>query len=265
MSIGDTLTAIANVNPSSIFSGSLPNPPGPLGGVRYEVVPLANQLGIGPQIERAFLNAKNNFLPDWLKLSFPLDNSPKPLGSITPSIKNSTYGGRNTVQSIQSRALSYARPTRYKVELHIPAAVPRGDWHDFSIMESCSATMLPGKSVATMDKRQASPNIMKLPYDVIYDDVKLTFQVTDQMAEHNAMQAWLDYIYNANTNSFAFPKSYYSDISIIQLDTAMEKIKTVKLIEAYPVAMSEIGLSYDASNTISTFDVNFAYRSWQTV
>jgi len=99
----------------------------------------------------------------------------------------------------------------------------------------------------------------------VYEDVKITLQLSSTMLEHNLIDSWMGFIYNEKTKTFAYPKDYYSTIDIVQLDAEMNSIKKIRLIDAYPINMSEVTLSYDATNTIETVDVNFAYRYWETL
>ena len=148
----------------------------------------------------------------------------------------------------------------------MPAAVPNnGKWNEKGLQMSCSATNLPGITFATFDSRLGSPNISKMPYDVVFEQVRLTFQITNSMEEHNAIEAWMRYIYNKETEDFAYPATYKTDILIHQLDNTLGILKTVKLKTAYPTAMGEVALSYDENNTISTFVVTLAYRDWETL
>jgi len=180
------------------------------------------------------------------------------------SIGEGGWGGSGAIESIQSHAKSFTRPTKYRVILSAPDKMPN---QDFSIDTSfsCSAAVLPGLSLSTFDFRAGEPNLTKRPYDVIYEDVKLTFQISEKMKEHDFFEQWINFIYDNNTKTFRYPKDYYADISIIQLDNSLSELKWINLIDAYPTSISEVALSYDSTNTISTFEVGFAYRSWETL
>jgi len=319
MALGESLTAISKVSPSSLFSGSGPDGPGRLGSPAYNIPALSHQLGVGPQIERAFLAAKSKFLPKWLRMSFPLDNEKKPLASIIKPTENSVdayennsvvwlgesidvngaviaptkpktnvkesnipkgksrdvngkviaptphgaiFGRPGAVGNIQSLAGGFPRPSKYIVSIFPNTNIPNWEYVEEAEF-SCSSATLPGKSLSTFDDRRGSPNLNKKPYDVIYEDLKLTFQISEDMKERILFENWLEYINAIDSGVFAYPMDYYTDISITQLNNDLSVLKTIHVKDAFPTNISEVALGYDMTNVIETFDVNFTYKTWK--
>jgi len=261
MALGDFL------NPATFTTGSLPVSD-PIAGmpslasVDYDL-DIPNEIGLTSFLEREFLNAKSKVLPPWLRIAFPTNNPKNELGNIIKPAEpgDGVHYEKSSYLNIQSLATDWARPSRYEVMFFVPIAVPF-DANVQEYMPSVVGAVLPGKSLTTMDDRHGGPNMIKKPFDVTYDDVTITFQVSDTMLEHDLISKWIDYQFDNKTKTFRFMDDYVTDISITQFDNQRNIVKTVKLLKAHPILMSEISLGYDMVDVIETFTVTFAYESW---
>jgi len=185
---------------------------------------------------------------------------PSLFGSSTPA---STHDRHDFFR----KNIGFAKPTKYRVNmsLNMPGNIPAFDRYVEDTNFSCTSASLPGESVATFDVRRGKPIQTKLPYDLIYSELRLIFRVSHDHKERTLFEAWHNYIYDKTTNSFRYPEQYYGTIDITQLSNDMKKIKTVRCYEAYPTTLSAIALAYDADNVVETFDVLFAYTSWESI
>jgi len=101
----------------------------------------------------------------------------------------------------------------------------------------------------------------KLGSTPTYDDFTLTFNI-DKMAEiRNKMLKWSVYINNPVNNSHGNPSmsSYFSDITLRQVNADNVTIQTFRLVDAWPKTVGEVSLDYTSKETAS-FDVTFAYQ-----
>lgn len=276
MGLGDALSNIAKINPATIFAGSTPNLPGPLGSAQYAIDELSNKSSLATQLERLYFQAKSKFLPSWLKLHIPIDNVKDPFergydrnGEYEGNEKQGYYGRTipgtystfDVVGSIMSQAKNFLRPNRYQVFMFAPQIVSK-ELDLYHISLSCSGAAIPGKALGTTDVRNGTPNVYKRPNDIIYQPIRLTFQVSESGIERELFERWISYIYNEDTETFEYPNTYYANVDIHQYDVKYELVAKYTLIDAYPTNISDILLSYDSNDTIQTFEVEMTYKHW---
>lgn len=79
----------------------------------------------------------------------------------------------------------------------------------------------------------------------------------------NAMERWMNGInaHEANTG-FTNPADYQADMSVEQYDKDESIIKRYSMRGCFPTNISEIALSYDTTDTIEDFTVEFALQYW---
>jgi len=247
-------------SPGKIFSGPLPDLPGALGAGSFAIEPLSNLPNASVAAERALLLAKSKILPSWLSISIPVDNDPMPLKQ---SKNNGPFTEKSAEGNIRSFAKGFVRGTKYRVRIGQTKASIVGFDNIHDINFSCSNASMPGKALSTIEVRNGKSRKEKLPYEASYDDFRLTFQVSEDMKERTVFENWMRYIYNEQTNNFAYPNDYYAHIEVIQLDINMNGVKTAKMLEAYPTNLGAITRAYDADNAIETFEVQFAYSTFE--
>jgi len=166
------------------------------------------------------------------------------------------------VSNIKSLSFEYSRPNKYVVQIFVGATnVPLSNVLSDEILSlSCQNAVFPDKNFTTVDDRRGNPHKVKIPYDVDHSDVTFTFQINSLMTERDVIESWMNYIYDEKTESFALSGNYVTDIHVIQFNQARVPVKHIKLIDAYPISMSEIALGYDMNDQISTFSVTFTYE-----
>lgn len=151
------------------------------------------------------------------------------------------------------------RPNQFEVELHFPSIVGADTAVSLLGRFHCQAASLPASSVT--------------PVDVFYQGraIKVAgereFQpwtirvINENFAIRDAMVRWSNAINNiANNNGVLQPALYQTDMTVRQLDRNGVAIKEVTIVDAMPVNIGEIGLSWDANNQIEMFDVTFVYN-----
>lgn len=81
----------------------------------------------------------------------------------------------------------------------------------------------------------------------------------------DAFENWMNRINNheANVSDFA-PLGYYQNMELRQLDKDESVIKTYTFIDAFPTAVSAIGLDAAPDGGIEEFTVDFSYQYWTT-
>lgn len=153
-----------------------------------------------------------------------------------------------------------ARPNQFRVELTFPSYVSFGAAAGQRAQFLCKAAQLPastvenipvlyrGRPVNFAGERAFQPWVV-----TVYNDT--TFGI------RNALEQWQSGIQNYNTtNGRTSPTDYQVDLQVHQLDRNGAIIKTYKFVDAYPTAISAIGLDYEQQNAIEQFDVEFTYN-----
>ena len=100
-----------------------------------------------------------------------------------------------------------ARPNRFLVEIPLPIKSFGEEIMDDSrtLMLRCENAQLPGRTFATTEQRTYGP-IEKHPYLVTYNDIDLTFILSDDMGTKKIFDDWLEYINPQRTNNFGYPE-----------------------------------------------------------
>lgn len=125
----------------------------------------------------------------------------------------------------------------------------------------CESADIPGRNLATTE--QKIHNITeKYPYQTTYGDANFTFIVSDDMAEKEFFDAWLEFI-NPTTNfNFKYKEDYTTTISVNQYDVKNDKSYQVDLYDAFPIAVNQMDLDWSSDN-YHKLNVTFAYSYWR--
>lgn len=120
---------------------------------------------------------------------------------------------------------------------------------------------LPGSTLEVdIDKSRRNPYpIVKSKTD---STVTMTFYLTEDHAERRAMMAWYKSIYNTQTASVAFYKTYVKNIEIMTYSRKAKMSTVTNLKNAFPTRIGDVTLGYENNNEISTFEVEFVYESF---
>ena len=152
---------------------------------------------------------------------------------------------------------------------------------DFAIL--CKAANLPASNIASIDVPFRG-RTLKVAGDRTIDNWTITVINDEDFGIRNAMEAWMNGIARLSNNTGATnPDSYMTDAYVYQLgrgysgnrhskknsdtagDTKVTPLKSYKFIDIFPVAVSAIDLSYDSSDTIEEFTVEFAVQSFESL
>ena len=126
---------------------------------------------------------------------------------------------------------------------------------------TCEAASLPGRSLGTKENQQYGP-MRKHPYSQIYTDLALTFMVGRDMLEKKIFETWQQSIFDPITHNWNYYEDYTTNVEIFQLTEHDDRIYGIKLIEAYPVTIGDMPLSYADTDTYQRLPVTLAYRRW---
>lgn len=165
-----------------------------------------------------------------------------------------------------------ARPNLFEVELTtFPAGIP-WDANNFRFM--CKAAALPAQNIAAIDVPFRG-RVFKVAGDRTIDVWTVTVINDEGFILRNAFEAWSDLIARLDNNIGATnPAAYMTNARVYQLGrgstpnsttnagTANAVLKQYEFIDIFPTNVSQIDLSYDSTDTIEEFTVDFQVQSF---
>ena len=168
-----------------------------------------------------------------------------------------------------------ARPNLFEVELTtLPAGIA---WPADNFRYMCKAAQLPASVIANIDIPFRG-RIFKVAGDRTIAPWSITVINDEDFRIRKAMEEWVDFIAKLENNLGATdPNAYMVNAKVFQLgrgSTPSSKnnagdrnavLREYEFIDIFPTSVSSIDLSYDSSDTIEEFVVDFAVQSFAFV
>ena len=168
-----------------------------------------------------------------------------------------------------------ARPNLFEVELTtLPAGI---SWDANSFRYMCKAAQLPAQNVANIDVPFRG-RIFKVAGDRTIDTWTVTVINDEGFVLRNAFEEWANLIAKLDTNLGATdPSAYMTNAKVFQLGRGATTssntsegntnsvLKEYEFVDIWPSNVAAIDLSYDSSDTIEEFTVEFQVQSFNQV
>ena len=165
-----------------------------------------------------------------------------------------------------------ARPNLFEVEMTtLPAGI---SWDADSFRYMCKAATLPASNIANIDVPFRG-RIFKIAGDRTIDPWTVTIINDEGFKLRNAFEEWTDLIAKLDNNLGATdPAAYMTNAKVFQLGrgssassksntgTANAVLKEYEFIDIFPTNVQAIDLSYDSTDTIEEFTVDFQVQSY---
>ncbi len=167
-----------------------------------------------------------------------------------------------------------ARPNLFEVELAtLPPAVSQASWSadDFKFM--CKAAAIPAQNIASIDVPFRG-RTFKVAGDRTIDTWTVTIINDERFNLRRAMEEWTEQIAKLDNNlGTTEPSSYMTNAVVYQLGrgstlssknnegSANAVLAQYEFVDIFPTNVSQIDLSYDSSDTIEEFTVEFQVQS----
>lgn len=176
-----------------------------------------------------------------------------------------------------------ARPNLFEVSIpSFPSGVNLGvqgdgtgqyDAENFTFL--CKAAALPASNVAPIDVPFRG-RILKVAGDRTFDTWTVTIINDENFSHRRAFEAWMQNVAQYSDHSgLTSPVDYMTDATVVQLGRAVVATETgtgtggnanvlaqYKFKDIFPTSISQIDLSYDTSDTIEEFTVEFQVQYW---
>jgi hypothetical protein len=168
-----------------------------------------------------------------------------------------------------------ARPNLFEVTIAgLPNSITLGSDNDtFTIL--CKSAALPASNIPQIDVPFRG-RIFKVAGDRTYDPWTVTIINDEDFSIRNGMERWMQLIGQYGDGSGANdPAEYMASATVRQLGrdnstlgfgvaegTGLRAIAQYKFFDIFPTNISQIDLSYDSSDTIEEFTVDFQVQYW---
>ena len=179
-----------------------------------------------------------------------------------------------TISDFKSRLVGGgARPNLFEVRMtDLPDFVD--DWPSETFQFMCKAAALPASNIAPIDVPFRG-RIFKVAGDRTIDTWTITIINDEDFRIRNAMEAWMDGIAKLSNNLGATnPSAYMINATVFQLGRGANPrsenadgdrnavLAEYEFIDIFPSNISQIDRSYDSSDTIEEFTVEFQVQSF---
>ena len=168
-----------------------------------------------------------------------------------------------------------ARPNLFEVELTtLPAGIA---WPADNFRYMCKAAQLPASVIANIDIPFRG-RIFKVAGDRTIEPWSITIINDEDFRIRKAMEEWVDLIAKLENNLGATdPSAYMVNAKVFQLGRGSTPssqtnagdrnavLREYEFIDIFPTSVSSIDLSYDSSDTIEEFTVDFQVQSFSFV
>ena len=168
-----------------------------------------------------------------------------------------------------------ARPNLFEVELTtLPAGIA---WPADNFRYMCKAAQLPASVIANIDIPFRG-RIFKVAGDRTIEPWSITIINDEDFRIRKAMEEWVDLIAKLENNLGATdPSAYMVNAKVFQLGRGSSPssqtmagdrnsvLREYEFIDIFPTSVSSIDLSYDSSDTIEEFVVDFQVQSFAFV
>ena len=153
-----------------------------------------------------------------------------------------------------------ARPNLFKATINFPNYAG-GNSELTSFL--CKAAQMPSSVIGQIDVPFRGRQL-KVAGDRTFENWTVTVINEDAFEVRNSFERWANGINeHRNGTGILNPADYQADLTIEQLNRQNETIKEIILRGAFPVNVAGIDLSYDTTDTIEEYTVEFAYQYWE--
>ena len=181
-----------------------------------------------------------------------------------------------TISEFKSRLLGGgARPNLFEVELTAMPASVTLPWQADRFGFLCKAAQLPGMNIANIDVPFRG-RIFKVAGDRTIDNWTITVINDEDFLYRNAFEEWTQQIAALDDNMGSTnPSSYMVNAKVFQLGRGSELssttnagdtnvvLKEYEFIDIFPINVGQIDVSYENTDTIEEYTVEFAVQSYK--
>ena len=133
----------------------------------------------------------------------------------------------------------------------------------------CETVALPTKSISASEKMIYGISY-QMPYRQAFQELSMTFLLTQDMSQKKFFDSWQNKIINPNTGDLGFHDDYTCKILIRKHSRGSLDFSTsgpdapyeITLENAWPSIVAEVQLSHGGGNEIARLPVTMQYKRW---
>jgi hypothetical protein len=170
------------------------------------------------------------------------------------------------INQFKSRGLTKGgvRPSLFQVQINPNIGEDAVTLDKFTF--TCRASEIPAATVESINVPYFGRQI-KLAGDRTFADWNVTVMNDEDYLVRNMFEDWSNQINQLVGNVKLLPGNTYknTDALVTQFSKDGVPIRAYNFVGIFPIQVSNMGLDWDNTNTIQTFDVTFAYDYWVPV
>lgn len=128
----------------------------------------------------------------------------------------------------------------------------------------CHTAMFPQRTIQTSELKQ-NTNPYRVPNSVIYDPVTFSFYADAAGDTRVFFDRWQQTAVNVSNHTMNFYKEFVRDVKMYTLDESGRPRYGIKLVEAYPLSVGAMDISYSQANNYQNVVCTMAYRYWEEI
>jgi hypothetical protein len=168
------------------------------------------------------------------------------------------------INDFKARGLAFggARPSLFQVDLTPPFSIT-DPVASQKFTFTCNATTIPPANIGSVPVPYFGRKI-KLAGDREFDDWSVTVMNDEDFLVRNMFENWSNLMNTLASNLKITPGNSYksNDATVTQFAKDGAIIRQYSFIGLFPISVSSMDLNWDATNTIQSFGVTFAYDYW---
>ena len=155
----------------------------------------------------------------------------------------------------------FAHANRFDVTIAVPPFLVDQNYGRELVL-SCESSELPGVDINQIEFKHYS-FLQRVPHFLTFTPVTMIFLCTGKMKEKIFFDAWANGMVPFNTGLLPFTQdnSISTSITINQYNNVGEISYAAKLIEAYPISISTMVVSW-SDESVNRLQVTFAFKKW---
>jgi len=173
----------------------------------------------------------------------------------------------DTLRSAVTPKGGFALNNKYVIDFSPPVGgVPWDNTIVNRLRIMAETAAMPPKSLATSEKNIYGP-VFQIPYRSTFVEVAINFILTDSMEEKKFFDSWQNFILDPVTGNLNYHSDYVCDLTISKFSTSAVDFNDpptykIKLIDAWPSIVGEVGLTFSGGENHVTLPVTFQYKKW---
>jgi hypothetical protein len=187
---------------------------------------------------------------------------------------------QRTINDFKSRLVGGgARPNLFECEINFPEALGNLDTElTLDLRFFVKATSLPASTISSIPVPFRG-RTLQIAGDRTFDPWSITVINDTNFKIRNQFEKWMNLINRHDDNAGVItPALYQQEMKVMQLSrgiensskspetsTSMNVLKAYKFYGTFPTSISDITLSYDSSDTIEEFTVDFQVQWWDAL